>query len=1052
MYNKFVTTTEQHRQGRQKHVRSQKFVTTPQQHKVRRAYYNLRQGFPQQKKSGVIPEWWQERLAKDPYLYHRTSGDSAQNILKQGLYPYDAQENPIGSQYEDDQEFLPRPGHVYLADKSKIDDIDVPRADVRKTLRVDLRKLDPEKFFADEDAYALFDSYSGADPKRWLAPESPKFSNMANKVIPSAYANVLRRNRDFTDRYYDNQEQVRDEIQQHLNEQQVPQWNSFGEWAADTLNHPVHTQYSLDHNRTIAYNGHIPPHAIETELPGASDKWLNPYSGQPNPESDWHQQTQELLADPEGENEANPWEKAAAVDPNWLSEYINRNGPYLYHGTKTPEAQQAIMKEGLYPHDKPKPEQEGQFWDGLPLEPGEIREYPEGFEPSRSTWAGQYLEPRAGHVYMGTAARASGYAPATGGGMVAIDMRKLDPSKMNADEDSFNEDSFAGNHSSIAYEQADPNHPINKVWEDNPPPDEEDDDETLGAWADRIGLGNHNVEETHHSLTNHGSIAYHGVVPPEAILPGNTYAEVKDHNKLPYNWQPDEWDMQQPHMQHAAAGDPKEPNTTLMYHVSPSVNRESIAQYGLDPSRRTIDPSIGTPTPAWYQDPRIYLSTQPAGHPSSGYDVYQVQVHGHPVERGDDVGWDTGEEWMTRHPIPSDRIQRIAKGQSSRVAASSNELHIGLDIPRAVGTEIHRWVKDQNWPEGTELEQSSEYHITVMYSPEGHDRKESWWIQHLKHAQIKITGIDTFPSGERGGLNAIVLRVESPELTEHAEELQATAEHMGLPVSKFDGGYKPHITIAYSPSRAPESLETPSLTFDVGPSEVSPPRYKEVPPSGLDTGRTSAVDSYSAFFKPTEDLHDIVAKKGMAADPYWLDNWIERNGPYLYHNTDTKNPIPPEAVSLPGQRMTALYEPDAAQMLDGLTMKNVAHNLHYEWSKGRANPAFMRSYVSRLLKMLGYPDDDITATAAIQAWQQMYPGDKVIDPMDKPLQFQVQPQEIVANSEISRIPQANYVKDWDNDDRDSTEPTPVNNPDDNWGEWGTDTDGEKPHPGIVVGE
>jgi 2'-5' RNA ligase len=1242
--NKFITTIDQHQQSRQKHIRSQKFMTTPKQHKVRKAYYNLRQGFP--KKAGVVPEWWNARLAKDPYLYHKTGEDNVSNILKEGLYPYDAQENPVGTQYADDQELTPRPGHVYLADGNKINAINYEGPSEESKLRIDMRKLDPQKLFADEDAYAFTpphgwnkedeygeplypEQWTEIDPTNKVPREKPIWNSVAKRVINGSTHNMLTNA--FGEFNWSPQREAwqvknpKADIAQAMHQAigNDPSWPSYGHWANDVLNEPEHTRYSLDRNQTIAYNGAIPHHAIECNLLG---KWRNPYAtGEITPEQEWEQQSQQLMANPEGQGEhninymntltePNPWgdhanlddaaaaddpdyqdaiQRAAAVDPNWLSEYINRNGPYLYHGTGTQEAQESIMRDGLYPHDKLAP---GEKNFEIPMEPGEIREYPEDYEPatSRSQWTGQYLEPRAGHVYLGTASRAGAYARSRGG-MVAVDMRKLDPSKMNADEDSFQSDQLQWRNG-----EADENHPVNRTWEFDPPPEPPDysgDEprESLGGWADRIGLGNRDVQETHHSLTNHGSIAYNGTVPPEAIMPGSTYAEVKDQNRLPYNWEPDEWDMQQPHMQRAAA-----------------------------------------------------------------------------------VG---------------------------------NELHVSLKVPRAVGSEILRWVKDQKWPEGTEIEALSEYHITVLYSPEGYEQKDAWWIQHIPHAEIKFTGIDTFPSGEREGLNAIVLKVDSPELVEHSEELQATAEHMGLEIKHFDGGYKPHVTVAYSPGRAPEGLKPPPISFAVGPSEVSSPRYKEektatlwganlkewpkgnmgydgrrptiyepttntlhVGPKGSthydvqlqmqqpsatleswprgwtgpnpeayphpdylseqnhDPARWDTIENRGqpnehGWYRYTpqppphvqplmEDLANRMVevprqqanpyghgqgvmdtlrqrnRLGMAADPYWLDNYIERNGPYLHHRTDAANvssilqngilpwdhpanpsepqdtgmmtprpghtymrqqdpelmeryeklnptrkhvqidmrkldptlmnpdedniagsppsqriwgiphpddtdsanwgqwaedhdlthpsqtawsldrptsiypgtmayngPIPPEAVSMPGSQRIA-YAPDEAQGLDDLSIKAVAHQLHYEWAKGKANPAFMQSYARRLLKMLGYPDDDITAQAAIQAWQQMYPTDKVVDPMDKSLELHSEPQqeitaaEKVLDSKNLRNPQAIYVKDWDNpdEDADSTEPTPVNNPEDNWGAWGTDTDGEKPHPGIVVGK
>jgi len=146
------------------------------------------------------------------------------------------------------------------------------------------------------------------------------------------------------------------------------------------------------------------------------------------------------------------WPHKAAIRPDWLNEWIKHNGPFLYHGTKDEEATKSILEDGLYPHDVPTPHEENQ-WGSI--------ENQYGAPNSRSTWGRDFMKPRAGHVYMGTGRKASGFVD-RGGDLMAIDLRKLNPNQITADEDAFNSDRNGLSD--------DPNHPINKVWGRSFPP------------------------------------------------------------------------------------------------------------------------------------------------------------------------------------------------------------------------------------------------------------------------------------------------------------------------------------------------------------------------------------------------------------------------------------------------------------------------------------------------------------------------------------------------------------------------------------------------------
>lgn len=222
--------------------------------------------------------------------------------------------------------------------------------------------------------------------------------------------------------------------------------------------------------------------------------------------------------------------KKGAADPEWLQDWMEKNGPYLYHGTKDDLTARKIAEEGLYPHDDlgtgepdqlvcpncgyetPFVESSVNRW-GAPYEgdpcphcgDDDLRRQPNW---SNSKYAGQYFEPRLGHTYLGTKDYSNQYVNRLNGGLVRVDLRKLDPSHMNADEDHF----------SPGVGNVNEEHPAVQRALGLRPPDPHNwmpGARTLGSWADQIQLGR-DPNETHYSLEK-GSMAYNGRVPPEAI-------------------------------------------------------------------------------------------------------------------------------------------------------------------------------------------------------------------------------------------------------------------------------------------------------------------------------------------------------------------------------------------------------------------------------------------------------------------------------------------------------------------------------------------------------
>lgn len=239
--------------------------------------------------------------------------------------------------------------------------------------------------------------------------------------------------------------------------------------------------------------------------------------------------------------------------------------------------------------------------------------------------------------------------------------------------------------------------------------------------------------------------------------------------------------------------------------------------------------------------------------------------------------------------------------------AGPTELHVALEIPRHTARQIFHWVKEQHWPEETQLQQASDYHITLLYadSDNGTDPK---WINHLEQATARINGVSAFPSREKGGY-AYVLTIDAPEVKDKADELTSIGQWMGLDVATYPGGFKPHLTVGYGPSSHLTGIKAPDFEFDIGPSSVSPAR-------------------------PNKTAESVNARTA--------------------------------------------YDPESVKVLDHLSISNVAHNLHYRFEQGGMDAQAATDYAKRLLSMVGYQPEEMNLQAALQAWQQLYPQDKVL--------------------------------------------------------------------------
>jgi 2'-5' RNA ligase len=157
-------------------------------------------------------------------------------------------------------------------------------------------------------------------------------------------------------------------------------------------------------------------------------------------------------------------------------------------------------------------------------------------------------------------------------------------------------------------------------------------------------------------------------------------------------------------------------------------------------------------------------------------------------------------------------------------AKGNDELHISWPVPEKVRREIADYVATLDWPEDHELEPPEDYHITTAYAPHGYHDKAAKALAKEREdspAEFEANGLDLFGPEE----DTVVIRLDAPEATEIAEKLMNALDDSGLEVSRYEGGYKPHITVGYA-KELPKGDDL-DLSFTADKLEVSVPRAPE---------------------------------------------------------------------------------------------------------------------------------------------------------------------------------------------------------------------------------
>lgn len=408
-----------------------------------------------------------------------------------------------------------------------------------------------------------------------------------------------------------------------------------------------------------------PEHLITDQAPKLPDKFKT--------DEEDHENSKKLHPLPEGPP---VWEvpRISAADPNWLKDWIAMNGPFMVHET-SPGAYHKIMREGLLPHDTIS---SGSIYDG-------------------------HLVPRANHVYLRHPGR---------GGMnlthednthhVVVDLRKIDPAKLNADEDAFMHQPHQQQYDTpLAWEEAMEDADGNPVYM-NPTSmerrlqiryglGENDVLPSWGAYADKFQLNEpHHVA---HSFNHMGTIAHEGGIHPSAFVPmAQAHEELRNWappSNGSWRWPgkpgdlwtnptidytdsagdagygnpdawPSEWSVATPIPHQKAA-------SQYYYHAAPTSERARIETHGLQPAAPRLNPQWNMEDFGGKPSPEVMK--QPEG-------VYAV-------DDIDSIPWymQNSDIWrIPAHSVQDVRPDKLVPGS--------------YVIPHAVQPELHRKYED----------------------------------------------------------------------------------------------------------------------------------------------------------------------------------------------------------------------------------------------------------------------------------------------------------------------------------------------------------------------
>jgi 2'-5' RNA ligase len=156
---------------------------------------------------------------------------------------------------------------------------------------------------------------------------------------------------------------------------------------------------------------------------------------------------------------------------------------------------------------------------------------------------------------------------------------------------------------------------------------------------------------------------------------------------------------------------------------------------------------------------------------------------------------------------------------------TDDEVHLALDVPEWVREKIARWLPSVGL-KPSEILDPADYHITVAYADSGVNDID---VSAVKN-NFNLTGLRFTSKGLAKFNDALVVELDNSDFNEYAVRVNDWLEDQGISVSRHEGGYKPHITIAYTDQAAPD-IDSPPLAFRAGAMSFSTPRKAPAIPS-----------------------------------------------------------------------------------------------------------------------------------------------------------------------------------------------------------------------------
>lgn len=256
----FVPTTEVVGAVKPLPLNPKKYFTTKEQQQRRMQGKQKRQQY--KRGMAVDPEWWEQYIQYNPYMYHATGEDAMYDILDEGLLPWDYEiGDPDGEAHRSswNDALRPRPGHVYMGTKDFVENLAGHHGWKNRMVQIDLSKLDPGKVNADEDSFT--NSYPYLRDVHRGYPK-PMHHPAIERVVPYEKGKEIDDKLDSLD--HETWTDRKETMLKWLDEQGIPHEHSFGDWANRfDLTHPEQTKHSLNNFGALAYSGEIPSHACE---------------------------------------------------------------------------------------------------------------------------------------------------------------------------------------------------------------------------------------------------------------------------------------------------------------------------------------------------------------------------------------------------------------------------------------------------------------------------------------------------------------------------------------------------------------------------------------------------------------------------------------------------------------------------------------------------------------------------------------------------------------------------------------------------------------------